>query len=918
MKNTIKYSLLASSLLLASCESAHDLFLDETNEEISSESSVIYEKGVIRVKLNEAFCENLPQNAEESNQFVGNLLSEELADYRIESIERLYPYAGKFEKRTREMGMHLWYVVRFDKDIPQTKMTDSFIKSKEVLKVEKVPVLKHYKSTIIPDLKVSLNQLASKNNVREGSVFNDPLLPDQWHYKNDGTKPSHLPNADVNVYPVWEKNLVGNPDVIVCVVDGGVDYRHEDLHENMYINEKELNGTPGVDDDGNGYVDDIYGYNFVMGSGAIIPHDHGTHVAGVIAAKNDNGIGVSGIAGGKGAAISGVKIMSAQIFTEKGSANGAPAIKYGADNGAVISQNSWGYPLMTEVPESDRLAIEYFTKYAGVDENGNQTGPVKGGIVVFAAGNEGRTYSIPGMCEDAVSVTAIAPDYKKAYYSNYGSWADIAAPGGQVTSEYGPNQAGGVLSTTTGNTYQRMQGSSMACPHVSGAFALLASHVANNGVKDVTGKDLVAKLLNNTRPVDNYNPQYNGLLGKGLLDIYRAVGGNSTIAPSRITDLSLLKSNYNSLELQWTVPVDEDDAMNIGFTIYCSQKSLEGVDLENPDKDIQVIQVGEYTTAAGTKMQTKINGLLPGATYHVGIRAFDYSGNTNQVSNIVTAQTQANGVPVISARDGVEISVKSTGTAKLRFDVSDPDKDKLEVELIKATEAESFVLNNGVVTLFLNGAKAAKGTYKSTIVVTDPYGAKATQEVTYTISEQTAPVFTDKKMTDLEIIGYDKTTKIDWTEYVKDEDGDVLDVQVVSSDPNVVTAAIEGDYLILNTKTAGSSKITMEFSDRTNPAIQLQFEVNCIKDQSSVDINQIQFKLFPNPVIDNLFIEADTSVDVNVRIKNSRGNQVYQSSGVELESKNAKMLNLSQLKAGQYQIEIEANGKTIKRNLTKL
>ncbi|MGL5790045.1 MAG: S8 family serine peptidase [Bacteroidales bacterium] len=918
MRTTIKYSLLASSLLFASCESAHELFLDEPSEEISSESSVIYEKGVIRVKLNEAICENLPQNAEESNQFVGKLLSEELTDYRIESVERLYPYAGKFEKRTREMGMHLWYVVRFDKDIPQTKMSDSFIKSKDVLKVEKVPVIKHYHSTIIPNLKVSLNQLTTKNSIHNGLIFNDPLLADQWHYKNDGTKPNHLPNADVNVFPVWEKNLVGNPDVIVCVVDGGVDYRHEDLHENMYVNEKELNGTPGVDDDGNGYVDDIYGYNFVMGSGTLIPHDHGTHVAGIIAAKNDNGIGIAGLAGGKGAEFSGVKIMSAQIFTENGSANGSVAIKYGADNGAVISQNSWGYPLLTEVPESDRLAIEYFTKYAGVDENGNQTGPIKGGIVVFAAGNENRAYSVPGMCDDAVAVTSIAPDYKKAYYSNYGIWADIAAPGGQVTSEYGPNQAGGVLSTTTGNTYQRMQGSSMACPHVSGAFALLVSELSNNNVVGVSGKELVAKLLNNTRPVDNYNPQHNGLLGKGLLDIYRAVGGNSSIAPDRIHDLTILQSNYNSVELQWTVPVDEDDATNIGFSIYCSEKPLDGVDFENPGKDIQVIQVGEYTTAAGTKMQTKITGLFPGTTYYVGIRAFDYSGNMNQISNIVTTTTQANGIPVISARDGVEISVKNTGTAKLRFDVSDPDKDKLVVDLRKGSDAESFVYNNGIVTLFLNGAKAVKGTYKSMIVVTDPYGAKATQEVTYTISEQSAPIFTDKKMTDLEIIGYDKTAKIDWTEYVIDEDGDVLDVQVVSSDPDVVTATIEGNYLILNTRMAGSAKITMEFSDRTNPAIQLQFDVSCIKDQSSVDINQIQFKLFPNPVIDNLFIEADTSVDVNVRIKNSRGNQVYKSSGVELESQNAKMLNLSQLKAGQYQIEIEANGKTIKRNLTKL
>lgn len=917
MKNTLKYSLLASGMLLASCESTHELFTEDANQNISAESTVAYEKGVIRIKMNEVFCNALPQNESESNQYVGKLLSDELADYRIESVERLYPYAGKFEKRTREMGMHLWYVVRFDKDIPQTKMSDSFIRSKNVVKVEKVPVIKHYKSTVIPDLKVTLNQLSSKaasNNL----IFNDPLLADQWHYMNDGTKPNHLKGADVNVYPVWERDLVGNPDVIVCVVDGGVDYRHEDLHENMYINEKELNGTPGVDDDGNGYVDDVYGYNFVTRSGVIMPHDHGTHVAGVIAAKNNNGVGIAGLAGGKGNDLGGVRIMSAQIFTDNGSADGAVAIKYGADNGAVISQNSWGYPTLTEVPESDRLAIEYFTKYAGLDENGNQTGPIKGGIVVFASGNENRPLSVPGMDENSIAVTAIAPDYKKAYYSNYGSWADIAAPGGQVTSEYGPNQAGGVLSTTTGNTYQRMQGSSMACPHVSGAFALLASHVANNGIQGVTNQDLIDRLLNNTRPVDNYNPQYQGAMGKGLLDIYRAVGGNSTIAPDQITDLTILESNYNSIGVQWTVPEDEDDASNIGFTLYYSTKSLQGVDLDNPGQDVNSINVGEYTTAAGTKMQTKINGLYPGTNYYIAIRAFDYSGNKAKVSNFVTVQTLANGVPTISAREGVEISVRNGGMGKLRFDISDPDNDKLDVQLIKETEAESFVLNNGVITLFINGAKASVGTYKSTLVVTDPYEGKVTQEVTYTITEQNPPTFTGKPMTDLEISGYNKSVKIDWTEYVTDADGDKLEVKAESSQPEVAEVTIDGNYLILNTLTAGTSTIKMTFSDQVNPALQLEFKVTCLKDQSSVDINQIQFKLFPNPVIDNLFIEADTSVDVNVRIKNSRGNQVYQSSGVELESKNAKMLNLSQLKAGQYQIEIEANGKTIKRNLTKL
>lgn len=207
-------------------------------------------------------------------------------------------------------------------------------------------------------------------------------------------------------------------------------------------------GEEGVDDDGNGIVDDIHGANFITHTGHIRAEEHGTHVAGIVAATNNNGIGVNGVAGGNGTE-KGVRLMICQMMDVYNSiGDAAGAIKYAADNGAVICQNSWGYRDSGKMPQVTKEAIDYFIRYAGMDENDEQTGPMAGGLVVFAAGNENTTVSYPAMYEKVVSVASIAPDYKKAYYSNYGEWVSISAPGGDY------NYASGqIYSTLPGNQY---------------------------------------------------------------------------------------------------------------------------------------------------------------------------------------------------------------------------------------------------------------------------------------------------------------------------------------------------------------------------------------------------------------------------------------------------------------------------------
>ena len=153
---------------------------------------------------------------------------------------------------------------------------------------------------------------------------------------------------------------------------------------------------------------------------------------------------------------------------------------------------------MKGTPESLKAAVDYFEQYAGKDENGKQVGPMDGGVVILAAGNENRDWSA-NMYEKMISVGALAPDYYRAYYSCYGDWVDICAPGGDY------KKGSQIVSTLPGNKYGKMQGTSMACPHVSGVAALIAS---KNGGPGFTNTQLKKLLLEHTTDVSSYNRNY--------------------------------------------------------------------------------------------------------------------------------------------------------------------------------------------------------------------------------------------------------------------------------------------------------------------------------------------------------------------------------------------------------------------------
>ena len=454
-----------------------------------------------------------------------------LENIGVKSMQRLFPVDVRNEERTRAAGLHRWYIVKFDENADLDEAAHAMAKVAEVERIEFNQQLTHVHSgkiTPIADNELFRTTTSARSNVQ----FDDPYLSRQWHYINTGDTSIYSgikAGADVNCGEAW-RFCTGDPRVIVAVVDNCVQWDHPDLAANMWVNERENTGSEGNDDDGNGYKDDIHGYNFVsdcpltISTGGKSP-EHGTHVAGTVAAVNNNGTGVCGIAGGSGNN-DGVKIMSCQIFHDDdggSAAISAKAIKYAADNGAAIIQCSYGYDAGTVTSDTqyasgasvEKQAIDYFI-------NSKNCEAVDGGIVVFAAGNDGAAMSgYPGAYRDYISVTAMSCDFTPAYYTNYGPGCNIAAPGGDYYQNY--SGVAQVLSTVNNGGYGYSQGTSMACPHVSGVAALGISYALQIG-KKFTRDAFNTILLTSVNDINQYCTGTKiGNMGSGYIDAFQVL-----------------------------------------------------------------------------------------------------------------------------------------------------------------------------------------------------------------------------------------------------------------------------------------------------------------------------------------------------------------------------------------------------------
>lgn len=589
----------------------------------SSEGAV---KGSILVRFNESADSRLAKCATRSGATRTGVDGVDAILENLEgvAVERVFVVNDKNREKVYERGLHLWYELRFDEESDLNSVATELAKVAEVERVQFSETVKRVakpRSTSVPQLKFDGGSLVPN---KENNPFNDSYYKYQWSLKNRGRTsevsdagyvqnlPSVVEGADINIVPAW-KLCKGDPSIIVAVVDEAVMYTHEDLAANMWVNGREIPGDD-VDNDGNGYKDDIYGFNFVRLDGNLKwtnanDSGHGTHVAGIVSAVNGNGLGICGIAGGDGTN-GGVKIMSVQIFYGNGGAstnNTAKGIQYAADNGAHILQNSWGYDSYLadkSNPSNDaaykRLfrieaeALEYF-----VANGGDENGPLDGGLVIFAGGNEGVALpGYPAAYEPCIAVAATNPALRPAYYTCYGEGTDIAAPGGEELY-----RNGAILSCVPEQNqdpsvpgYCMMQGTSQACPHVSGVAALGLSYAKQLG-KRYTASEFRSMLLSAANDIEptltgsitiafqggvkqtvNY-PSYKGKLGAGYIDAYKLllqVDG---------TPYAVVKTNGGEIDL----------APFFGDGVYNAQ--LQKIDVSDEDK--ANIGLGDCTYDAG-------------------------------------------------------------------------------------------------------------------------------------------------------------------------------------------------------------------------------------------------------------------------------------------------------------------------------
>ncbi|MBS2213476.1 S8 family serine peptidase [Carboxylicivirga mesophila] len=616
-------------------------------------------KGKVRVKLEAASLKSFSKLKSTKNGIETGIVAFDAVSAKVAAsgMQRVIPYAPKFEEKYRRYGLNLWYEIEYDTDFDPQEVVNEYEKLGEVSHAEVI------REVSLGDAQPAAVFSSSQVN---NLPFDDPKLGNQWHYHNDGTVlDGAVAGADINLFEAW-KTQTGSSDVVVAIIDGGIDILHEDLKDAVWVNDAELNGENGVDDDGNGYIDDIYGYNFAKDRAEIEPHFHGTHVAGTVGAVNGNGKGVSGIAGGDGIN-PGVRLMSCQILVNNGNPGGmAEALIYAANNGAVIAQNSWGWPSPDVYEQLVLDAIDYFVAEAGA----YQGSPMKGGVAIFAAGNEGVEGNYyPGAYESTVAVAAIDYTNKMASYSSYGEWVDVSAPGGYT----GDAEAGGVLSTYPDNSYGFTNGTSMACPHVSGIAALV---VSEHGGAGFTADRLKRHLVTSVNDLEPYlTPNQVGKHGSGFIDAAKALkSGSVSNPPAKVTDL-LVQTSQDEAKVEWSVVADADDEIGSSYTLYWSKNPFDANTLASAASTV----ITRYFDSVGDKVEYSLKDLAPNTNYYFAVKAFDRWGNESELSDVqMVATNNGPSLEVLVNEPALAIDVKSNAIVSSTIQLNNNDEGLLK------------------------------------------------------------------------------------------------------------------------------------------------------------------------------------------------------------------------------------------------
>jgi subtilisin family serine protease len=462
--------------------------------------------------------------------------------------------------------------------------------------------------------------------VHADAVPNDARRAETWALHNLGLG-GGMPDADIDAPEAWEVRHDAS-SVVVAVIDSGIDYDHPDLAGNIWTNFGETGtdsqgrdmSTNGVDDDGNGYVDDIRGWDFINNdNNPFDDNGHGTHVAGTIGAVGNNEIGVAGVAWS-------VQLMPLKMLD----ANGFGSLS------AVVSALSYAGKFV-DASGNQIVRISNNSYSSGTTKSKTVENVIKNflGLVVASAGNSSTTtiqYPAGYNLANVLAVGATDRNDQLAPYSNYGAWVLVAAPGSDI------------LSTVPGG-YGRKSGTSMAAPHVSGVAALL---LAQNPGWAVT--DLKAQIANTADVL----PVLAGKVSSGgRLNARKALGApeapSDTTPPAAITDLGGSSATVTSITLSWTAPADNDLSPAYVYQLRygTSPPTEESFGYMTP---IEIVPQNPGVTDTYT-----VDGLQIGTLYYFAVKAVDKAGNPSPMSNIASAPTEENGWRYMTVSGGQSI-----------------------------------------------------------------------------------------------------------------------------------------------------------------------------------------------------------------------------------------------------------------------